>query len=325
MILRSTLFAAAALLVARPLLPSAVIAQTNAVYGDKARDHAAILAMAGTFKVTFDMRETTPLVAGYTLYLAKLSGGHEVVRAIVDTPDRIVLQHLLVVSDGNGKTMVIKHWRQDWTWQPKTMLTYTAPGRWTLRTVAEAERTGAWSQTVWQTDDSARHGGIGLWRYDDDAVRWTSDETRRPLARRDATRHPPYDHYLGTNRHVLTPAGWVHEQDNAKIGPAPGGSAGNTATFVHEYVVNTYTPATDFAIAEADSYWARTKDYWAAVRSDWDHAIARRSGLTLEEDPSNGSVTGHELMLLADDLVTGETKIEQAKAEAADVIARNAR
>jgi len=94
---------------------------------------------------------------------------------------------------------------------------------------------------------------------------------------------------------------------------------------VHEYVVNTYTSATDFAIAEADSYWARTKDYWAAVRSDWDHAIARGSGLTLKEDPGNGSVTGHELMLLADDLVTGETKVEQAKAEAADVIARNTR
>jgi len=207
MILLFNLCAAAALLVATPLLPGAVIAQTHAVYGDKARDRAAILAMAGTFKVTFDMRETTPLVAGYTLYPAKLSGGHEVVRAIVDTPDRIVLQHLLVTSDGNGKTMVIKHWRQDWTWQPTTVLTYTAPGRWTLRTVPEAERTGAWSQTVWQTDDSPRYGGIGRWRYDDNAVRWTSDETRRPLARRDATRNPPYDHYLGTNRHVLTPAG----------------------------------------------------------------------------------------------------------------------
>ena len=47
-------------------------------------------------------------------------------------------------------------------------------------------------------------------------ARWTSDETRRPLARRDAVRHPVYDHYLGVNRHALTPDGWVHEQDNAK-------------------------------------------------------------------------------------------------------------
>ncbi|MEG3124083.1 DUF6607 family protein [Sphingomonas sp. GB1N7] len=317
--IRSTLLATLMLAAIVPALPITASAQTTASYGDKARDRAAILAMAGTFKVTFDMRETTPLVAGYTPFPAKLSGGHEVVRAIVDTPDLIVLQHLLVVTDGNGKTMVIKHWRQDWTWQPKTVLAYADTGRWSLRAVPEAERKGAWSQTVWQTDDSPRYGGIGRWRYDDGATRWTSDETRRPLARRDATRIPPYDHYLGTNRHVLTPAGWVHEQDNAKIGTKDG----KPATFVHEYVVNTYAPASDFAIAEADAYWAKTKDYWAAVRGDWDRAIASGSGIKLQEEANNGSVTGHELMLIADDLVTGEAKIDQAKTEAAELIARS--
>ncbi|MBB4088075.1 DUF6607 family protein [Sphingomonas carotinifaciens] len=296
-------------------LAASATAQTEqARYADRARDHAAIMAMAGTFKVTFDMRETTPLVAGYTPYPAKLSGGHEVVRAIVDTPDHIVLQHLLVVGDGNGQTMVVKHWRQDWTYQPASVLTYVAPGRWRLRPVAERERRGAWSQTVWQTDDSPRYGAIGRWRYDDGATRWTSEETRRPLARRDATRGVPYDHYLGTNRHVLTPSGWVHEQDNAKIGSKDG----RATTFVHEYVVNTYVPATDFRTAAADDYWARTRDYWATVRAAWDARIAAQDGLTLGEVADTGSVTAHELMLLADDIRSGEattaSAAEQAKA-----------
>ncbi|KQN36438.1 hypothetical protein ASG37_12530 [Sphingomonas sp. Leaf407] len=305
------------------LILSPALAQTaapapiaTAHYGDQARDHAAILKMAGTFKVTFDMRETTPLVAGYTPYPAKVSGGHEVVRAIVDTPGHVVLQHLLVVSDGNGKTMVVKHWRQDWTWQPATVLVYVGPGRWAVRPVPDKERRGAWSQTVWQTDDSPRYGGIGRWRYDDGATRWTSDETRRPLARRDATRHPPYDHYVGTNRHVLTPAGWVHEQDNAKIGTKDGRSA----TFVHEYVVNTYVPATDFPIKAADEYWRKTNDYWASVRADWDAAIRRRSGLALGEVADVGSSTAHELMLLADDIISGEATSVGASAEAAGLI-----
>ncbi|MFD1034078.1 DUF6607 family protein [Sphingomonas hankookensis] len=288
----------------------------TAQYGDQRRDHAAILRMAGTFKVTFDMRETTPLVAGYTPYPAKVSGGHEVVRAVVDTPDHVVLQHLLVVNDGNGKTMVIKHWRQDWTWQPATVLVYVGPGRWALRPVPEKERRGAWSQTVWQTDDSPRYGGIGRWRYDDGATRWTSDETRRPLARRDATRNPPYDHYVGINRHVLTPAGWVHEQDNAKIGTKDGRSV----TFVHEYVVNTYVPANDFPIKAADQYWDKTKDYWASVRADWDAAIRRASGLTLVEVADVGSSTAHELMLLAEDILSGEATANGAAAEAASLI-----
>ncbi|PZQ60374.1 MAG: hypothetical protein DI544_08105 [Sphingomonas taxi] len=318
------LLLAATALATLPLPPA--LAQTapatiaTAQYGDQARDHAAILKMAGTFKVTFDMRETTPLVAGYTPYPAKVSGGHEVVRAIVDTPGHVVLQHLLVVDDGNGKTIVVKHWRQDWTWQPATVLVYVGPGRWALRQVPEQERRGAWSQTVWQTDDSPRYGGIGRWRYDDGVTRWTSDETRRPLARRDATRHPPYDHYIGTNRHVLTPAGWVHEQDNAKIGTKDG----RPATFVHEYVVNTYVPATDFPIKAADDYWEKTSGYWAAVRTAWDSAIRRQSGLALGEVADVGSSTAHELMLLADDIASGEATPAAASAEATDLIQKGA-
>jgi hypothetical protein len=174
---------------------------------------------------------------------------------------------------------------------------------------------------VWQTDDSPRYGGIGRWRYDDGAVRWTGDETRRPLARRDATRHPPYDHYVGTNRHVLTPAGWVHEQDNAKIGTRDGRSA----TFVHEYVVNTYAPATDFPIKAADDYWDETAGYWATVRADWDEAIRRHSGVALGEVADVGSSTARELMLLADAIVSGEATSAAASDKARELIRAGAR
>lgn len=317
--IRSTLIAAGLAIAASipMLLPVAAQAAT-AEYGDQARDRAAILKMAGTWKVTFDMRETTPLVAGYTPYPAKVSGGHEIVRAIVDTPDLIVLQHILVVDDGNGKSVVVKHWRQDWTWQPASVLVYSAANRWTLRPVTEGERRGAWSQTVWQTDDSPRYGGIGRWRYDDAVTRWTSDETRRPLARRDATRHPPYDHYLGTNHHVLTPTGWVHEQENAKIGTKDG----KPVTFVHEYVINTYAPDTAYDVSAGDAYWAKTKDYWASVRTGWDREIAKRNGVHLAEEADSGSSTGHELMLTADDVASGEMKLDVAKAEADALIVR---
>jgi hypothetical protein len=276
--------------------------------------------MAGTYKVTFDMRGTVPFVAGYTPYPAKLSGGNEVVKIVLDTPGHIILQHLLVVDSGTKDPLVIKHWRQDWIWQPNTVLVYSAPGRWTLRSVTEADRRGAWSQTVRQTDDGPRYGAIGHWRYDDGVARWTSEEMRRPLARRDATRHPPYDHYLGTNRHALTPAGWVQEQeqDNAKIGPKDG----KDAAFVHEVVINSYVPATNFPIAAADTYWAKTAEYWAFVRTEWTKAITANRGVHVAEEPDNGSVTGHELMLLADDVASGEVKLDRARKEAAASIAK---
>jgi hypothetical protein len=316
---RSPLLAGAALLLAS-LAPAILPAPASAAaeYGDKAHDRAAILAMSGTYKVTFDMRETVPFVTGYTPYPAKLSGGHEVVKVIVDTSNQIILQHLLVVDSGTKEPLVIKHWRQDWTWQPASVLVYAGPGRWTLAAVPAAQRKGAWSQTVWQTDDSPRYGAVGRWRYDDGVTRWMSDETMRPLARRDATRKPPYDHYLGTNRHALTPAGWVQEQDNAKIGSKDG----KPVTFAHEVVINSYVPATDFPVAAAEAYWSKTTDYWAAVRADWDKVIATTRGLKLGEEPDNGSTSGHDLMLLADDVASGEAPLATAKSEAHAIIVR---
>lgn len=300
--------------------PPAVAPIAEPAAASQARDHAAILAMAGTYKVTFDMRETASFVAGYTPFPAKTLGGHEVIRAIVDTPDRIILQHLLVVNTGTKEPVVVKHWRQDWTWQPQSVLVYASPGRWTLAAVPAAERAGAWSQTVWQTDDSPRYGAVGRWRYDDGVARWTSAETRRPLARRDATRKPPYDHYVGTNRHALTPDGWVQEEDNAKIGSKDG----RAVTFAHETLVNSYVAATDFPVAAADGYWAKTRGYWAAVRADWERLIAAHGGIAVREEPDSGSVTGHELMLLADDVVSGDATTDAAAKAAGALIEQEA-
>ncbi len=280
------------------------------------QDRKSILAMAGEYKVRFDFRETTPFVADYKPLDGKISGGHEVVRVIEDTGRVIRLQHLLVV-DAGGKPMVIKHWRQDWTYEPTEVLTYVSTGKWVLKPVPAAERKGAWSQTVWQTDDAPRYGGVGRWEYDNAVSRWTSAPTLRPLARRDAVRKPVYDHYVGVNRHALTPNGWVHEQDNAKIGLRDG----KPVTFVHEWVVNTYSKFSDYDVAAADAYWAGSKGYWAAVRKAWDDATVKNKGIAVEEEAEAGSVTGPTLMGLAEDILKGEKTEAAAIAEARQVIA----
>lgn len=290
-------------------LPASVAAQSSTAAYEK--DRQSILAMAGEYKVKFDFRETTSFRADYTPIEPKVSGGDEVVRVIADTGKFISLQHLLVVTH-EGKTMVIKHWRQDWTYEPAKVLTYAGPNRWTLTNVSSADRRGAWSQTVWQTDDSPRYGAVGRWNYETGAAVWASNTTLRPLARRDAVRNPPYDRYSGVNRHAITPAGWVHEQDNAKIGLVNGA----LATFVHEDVTNTYVKFKDYDVAAADTYWAKTKDYWAAVRGMWDAEIARGNGVYVTEQASAGSATGPALMGYADDIVTGEMTTQAAIVEA---------
>lgn len=281
-------------------------------------DRRAILAMAGDFHVRFDYRETVPFLNDYDPIEPHITNGNEIVRAIDDTGNVIRLQHILVVED-HGQPVIVKHWRQDWTYQPRSVLQYQRSGEWRLNTVSSRDRTGAWSQTVWQTDDSPRYGGTGVWDHSDGVSSWTSERTLRPLARRDAVRHPAYDHYRGINRHSITPTGWVHEQDNAKIGVHNGASA----TFVHEAVINTYDRASDFPIQAGDNYWAHTRDYWAAVRTEWDRVVATRGGIRVTEEAENGSVTGPRLMGLADNIVSGSITTAPAIEQARAVIREN--
>lgn len=285
------------------------------------QDRQAILAMAGEYRVRFDFRETVSFLPDYTPIEPKRSNGHEVVRVIEDTGPTIRLQHLLVVEDENEKPVVIKHWRQDWSWEPASVLTYQSSGQWAITPVPPEERAGAWSQTVWQTDDSPRYGGVGRWAHDLGVPRWTSGEGLRPLARRDAVRKPPYDRYLAVNRHALTPDGWVHEQDNAKLGPKDG----RQVTYVHEVVLNTYRHFSDYPVEAADSYMDKTSTYWAAVRRAWDDVAARDGGIRVAEEADNGSVTGPRLMGLADDVVSGKTSTPDAIAQARRIIAEATR
>ncbi|MGQ3039822.1 MAG: DUF6607 family protein [Brevundimonas sp.] len=312
---------AAPALAQTPTMAAPATAASEAPVSQFERDRQSILAQAGTMRVRFDMRENVSFRAGYEPLEEKLSAGNEIVRVVYDDGDRISLQHILVMSDDAGNHMVIKHWRQDWVYQPETVLTYAGPDHWTVTPVSPEERRGAWSQTVWQTDDSPRYGGVGRWDYDHGVAEWTSNATWRPLARRDAVRNPIYDRYLGTNRHALTPAGWVHIQDNMKMGPAEG-DAGELTAIVQEDVINTYRHVDNYDPAPGDAYWAATKDYWAGVRAAWDEVANRNGGIYLEEEANRGAVTGKPLMDWAEEIQAGTLTTETGIAQARELIAR---
>ncbi len=279
-------------------------------------DRTSILAMAGTYKVRFDFQEQTAWQPDYTPIAPKVSGGHEVVRVIEDSGRKIILQHILV-AEHEGKVFPIKHWRQDWVYEPGSYLAYAGPNQWKLETVPEKMRKGRWSQTVWQTDDSPRYGGFGEWEAQGGIPRWRSGWTWRPLARRDAVRKPVYDRYYAINRHSPAPGGWIHWQDNMKMGMKDG----KLVPFVQEMTLNTYTKFEGFNAKRADDYWAATKDYWAAVRAEWDATIIRGNGIKVVEEAQSGSVTGPKLMGLADDIEAGKIALDVAIAKAKQIIA----
>jgi hypothetical protein len=296
-----------------------ISAQSSAAESAKLNaDRASILAMAGTFKVKFDFQEQTAWQSDYTPIAAKVSGGHEVVRVIEDTGRKISLQHILVIDMGEGKTGLVKHWRQDWVYEPENVLVYAGPNQWKVDAVPQTMRKGRWSQTVWQTDDSPRYGGWGEWVEEGGVQRWRSNWTWRPLARRDAVRKPVYDRYKAINRHSPTPTGWIHWQDNMKMGMKDG----KLIPIVQEMTLNTYTRFDGFKAERADAYWAKTKAYWAAVRAGWDGAIKRGGGkVRVTEVAETGSEGGVRLMGYADEIDEGKLTTAEAIKKAQGVIA----
>ncbi|SDL80222.1 DUF6607 family protein [Maricaulis salignorans] len=225
------------------------------------RDRQAILAMQGEYAVTFDFRETVAIAPGYQLAEPKLTPARELVIVIEDSGDFIMLQHLLLAGDG-PEPFIVKHWRQDWRYEPARVLAFEGHDDWRMDDVAAADRSGAWSQTVYQVDDSPRYAAVGQWVHTSEASTWEPPVSWRPLPRRDDTTREDYDVIAAVNRHTVTPWGWTHEQDNSKLVVREG----VTEELVREIGVNTYRRTELEGAAAAHAYWDATEDYWVHVR-----------------------------------------------------------
>lgn len=280
-------------------------------------DRRAILAMQGDYKVTFDFQETVPFVAGYQPKDRYVTGAHEMVRVIEDTGTFISLQHILVVGDGKEMPfMPIKHWRQDWQFEPTEIMDFVGANTWEKRAITPSERAGKWAQVVYQVDDAPRYAAVAAWDHTNGIASWTSPPSWRPLPRRDATKRDDYHAIVASNRHAITPNGWVHEQDNAKLiltGDAP-------QVLVHEIGVNTYTHFDDFETRLGTEYWEKTRDFWQAIRDKWASLFENndRVGLTIQGEPAEMYM---QILGIATDVETGETSTEAASEEALKVLA----
>ncbi|MEM7768208.1 MAG: DUF6607 family protein [Pseudomonadota bacterium] len=277
------------------------------------RDRDSILAMAGDHKVSFDFTETVSFTEGYELKEPKLSGGHESVRVVEDRGDYISLQHLLVVGPDEAP-FVVKHWRQDWQYEPERVLVFIGGNAWEWRDVPESERAGTWSQTVYQVDDAPRYGAVAKWTYEDGLAEWQPPQEWRPLPRRDMTTRDDYHTVDAVNRHVITPWGWVHEQDNSKLV-----LSGEPHVLAREVGINTYRRFDDYPVAAADTYWDATADFWAGVRAEWTRIEAEheRFAITIKGETED---LYNPLLGLATGVKEGEYALDEALTEARAVI-----
>jgi hypothetical protein len=263
-------------------------------------DRRSILAMAGEFRVRFAFDETAALAPGYAPHDAQRSGGTELVEVIADDGGRISLQHILVLGPDHT---VVKHWRQDWQYEPARVLRFRGNGRFETENIAPDVAKGAWSQTVFEVDDAPRYAGVGRWTHDEGVDAWTSDRTWRPLPRREYTKRSDYQALEVVNRHTLTPAGWVHEQDNTKLAIA---ADGTVTSLAREVGVNSYTRMTGYDFGAGRAYWQKTSAFWAGVRGRWQRIEAANPRFATAPEPS-GEPRIEAFFTLAERVGKGET------------------
>lgn len=270
-------------LLAHHLAGLAMFMMTGLATGDeinteqKDNDRKAILAMQGEYEVGFKFLETVVLKPNYHRKGEKISGAFEKVYLVEDSPNKIVLQHLLVSDNGE----VTKHWRQDWIYEASTRLEFTEDQIWRVKKIADDKIKGYWTQCVYEVTDAPRYCGTGKWNHHYGHPTWTSDRTWRPLPRREYTTRNDYNALNVENRHTITPAGWTHEQDNTKVVRK---GEHTELLVVREVGFNDYQKVSVINFKAADDYWQKTAAYWAGIRQRWETMVQKHDCLQLKSD-----------------------------------------
>lgn len=243
--------------------------------------------MAGTFDVDFDFRETRALVEGYELHEDYHSEASEVVIVLEATDMKISLQHVLLIPQDAEPSVPMKHWRQDWAFEDVDLLEFQGERVWKHRRISAEEARCAWTQSVYQVDDGPRYESLGRFTYREDGTAvWTSEETWRPLPRREYTKRDDYDVLIATNRHVIGSDGWRHEQQNRKW------VIDDARSLVEEQGLNVYRRVSLDDAAVARRFMKQTGVFWADVRSEWSQLLSSGEVVLVKD-----SVGGKRLFL----------------------------
>ena len=237
----------------------------------KEKDRRAILALAGDYRVSFDFIETASTAENYEPRRPYFSWGTERAFVIEDEDDFISLQHVMVMEfvDEKGEVQgpfVMKHWRQDWSYEDRELVEYQGERTWKARRLRGRSARGSWVQAVYQVDDSPRYQTVGRWTHEGGMSIFRSEDFWRPLPRREFSVRDDYNVLGGHHEITVTPTGWLHTQFNQKLVVADGEIEKTLAT---ELGAVRYQEIKTPSMEKAEDYWAKTGEFWETVRDTW--------------------------------------------------------
>lgn len=243
----------------------------------KQQDIKSIKSMCGCYEVKFNFTETFSYPKDTLTYKpseTKHESALEWVELLEDTPNKIVMQHLLIVSDD----MIIKHWRQDWLYENTDLYSFDKGTSWKYKKLDKKAVKGQWTQKVYQVDDSPRYEGSSTWVHVDGKDYW-ANVADAPLPRREQTKRNDYNVLKRRNIHEITATGWNHEQDNDKL---IRDDSGKDVLLAQEKGFDVYTKVPDIKCQAAQKWWIANNVLWKNVRDKWQTLFDRNKDLNLE-------------------------------------------
>lgn len=248
--------------------------QPQSVAHKKEQDRQAIRALAGCYTVTFDFAETFAEQSDYGFRERYHEEAKEYAFIIEETEDTIAIQHILYATD----TALIKHWRQDWVYENRDVLTFVRNHEWKKDRLSAEQVKGTWTQKVYQVDDTPRYEGYGTWVHVDGRHFWQS-VAEAPIPRRDSQVRSDYNLLRrGSHVEVFADGSWVIDQDNKKLIREEDGA---DTLLCQEKGIERFTP-NPFDPHKAIEFWEARKAFWTDVRAAWTHVIETSSHLRVD-------------------------------------------
>lgn len=263
----------------KTLLSLSLCAFLCAATAQKKEDEQAIKSFCGCYEIQFNFAETFSYPkdsATYQPSKVKHETALEWAELIEDTPGKKSIQHLLIV----GRGMIVKHWRQDWTYENTRFYDYNGFNDWKFLTVPAPTVRGQWTQSVFEVDDKPRYTGSATWNHVDGRHFW-ENLTNAPLPRREYTQREDYNITRRFNTLEITNTGWIHDQDNDKIIKE---ASGSTYLLAQEKGNNIYKKVDDSKCEAAQKWWKENQAFWKKVRLKWDAVFAKNATIQLKNE-----------------------------------------
>ncbi len=234
-----------------------------------------IRSLAGNYKVSFKFAETFSPIKDYEYRDRHFSQAKELAFILEDSEEKISIQHILYVGN-----KVIKHWRQDWLYENREILSLVKDHEWKKTYISPEEAKGTWTQKVYQVDDCPRYEGYGTWVHVDGRHFWESTADAA-LPRREITQRDDYN-VLRRNSHIeiFDDGSWLLEQDNEKIYR----DENNEDTLIClEKGLERFTPK-EYDTSKTMEWWNERKAFWADVRDIWSEIIEKEDLINIQDD-----------------------------------------